>query len=44
VAADRAGQYMGLDVARFIADFRRFANAHPTEVDHRPSIALSWPP
>ena len=44
VGADRAGLYMGLDIARFIIDFRHFADAQSTEVNRRPLIALSPPP
>jgi len=43
IAADRPTPYMGLDLARFIADFRRFADAHPTDAEQRPWITLVMP-
>lgn len=40
-AARPAGsRYMGLDLARFAADMRRFAASSPTAIDARPRIAL----
>jgi uncharacterized protein len=42
--ADRDGLFMGLDVARFVADFRRFAGARPLAVGDRPALRLAAPP
>jgi uncharacterized protein len=44
VCADCDGLFMGVDVARFVADFRRFADAHPLAVDARPMLRLAPPP
>lgn len=41
-AVARAGrEYMGLDVARFVAEFRAFAASRPESADARPRIDLA---
>ena len=40
VARAAGERYMGLDLARFVADFRRFAASAPSSADERPRIEL----
>jgi uncharacterized protein len=38
---DHDGRCMGLELASFVADFRRFAESSPTAVEHRPALWLA---
>jgi len=40
VARETRGRYMGLDLVRFVADFRAFAASTPRSIDERPRIEL----
>jgi hypothetical protein len=41
VGADRGGRYMGLDVRRFVVEFRSFTEAGVVAVERRPSLSLA---
>lgn len=43
VHADSDGLYMGLELARFIADFRDYAAVRPTDIERRPRLSLRSP-
>jgi len=41
VAAHVGGRYMGVDLARFAAEFRAFAASEPSSIDGRPILVLA---